>query len=143
MSIVFGTPPPGHVGSFYAAVAGLFPASVRLYVGNVPKKPEYPYAVLWGDLGDETTEALDDVPTELRIRFRVTYVGLSLDQVAWVVVRVRPALNRVKPYVSGWLSGKLRQSTLMDVQTDFSVALDNGAHPMYAVDEFALAADKF
>lgn len=143
MSVVYGAAPTGHVGSFYDAVARLFPASVKLYIGSVPAKPSYPYAVLWGDLGDETTESLDDVPTELRIRFRVTYVGLSLDQVAWAVVRVRPALNRVKPYVAGWLSGKLRQSTLMDVQTDFTVTLENGAHPMYAVDEFALAADKY
>lgn len=142
MSMVFGTPPTGHVGGFYAGVAGLFPGAVRVYIGNVPKKPDYPYAVLWGDLGEETTEALDDVPTEMRIRFRVTYVGLTLDQVAWLVARVRPALNRVTPYVPGWLVGKLRQAPLMDVQTDFSVTLEQGAHPMYAVDEFALAADK-
>jgi hypothetical protein len=120
----------------------LWPSAVRLYVGNVPAKPSFPYAVLWGDLGEETTEALDDVPTEMRIRFRVTYVGLSLDQVAWAASRVRPALNRAKPYVPGWLVGKLRQAPLMDVQTDFSVTLTDGAHPMYAVDEFALSADK-
>jgi hypothetical protein len=142
VSIVLATPPSGHVGGFYDAIGRLWPAAVRLYVGNVPKKPSYPYAVLWGDLGEETTEALDDVPTEMRIRFRVTYVGLSLDQVAWAASRIRPALNRAQPYVPGWLTGKLRQAPLMDVQTDFSVTLENGAHPMYAVDEFALSADK-
>ena len=142
MNISYATVPNGHVGDFYDAVAALVPSSVKVYVGNVPAKPTFPYAVLWGSLGDETSESLADVPDELRVNFRVTYVGLTLASVAWVASRVRPALNRAQPYVSGWLSGRLRQAALMDVQTDTSVTLTPGSHPMYAVDEFALVAHK-
>jgi len=56
--------------------------------------------------------------------------------------QVRPALNRSKPYVHGWVSGRMRQASLMDVQTDFTVTLTDGSHPVYAVDEFALIAHK-
>ena len=137
--IVFAEGVAGHVGDFYRAVSYLFPESVTVYVGNVPDDP---YAVLWGDLGDEVAESLVDDPDEFRIRFRVTYVGLRWDQMAWVASKVRPALNRAVPSVSGWLCGGLRQSSLMDLQTDYQVTLADSSHPVFAVDEFALVADK-
>ena len=140
--VAYADVPVGHAGDFYRAVGDLIPGAATVYVGNVPDKPSFPYAVLWGSLGDEVSESLGDVPDELRINFRVTYVGLTLASVAWVASRVRPALNRAKPYVHGWVSGRMRQSSLMDVQTDFTVTLSDGAHPVYAVDEFALTAHK-
>lgn len=140
--IVFAEGEPGHMGDFYRAVEFLFPASVTVYVGNVPDDPSFPYAVLWGDLGDEVAESLVDVPDEFRIRFRVTYVGLRWDQMAWVASKVRPALNRAQPSVAGWYTGRLRQSSLMDMQTDYQVTLADGSNPVFAVDEFALVADK-
>ena len=143
MNISYATVPDGHVGDFYGAVAGMFPSGFKVYVGSVPKDATYPYAVLWGSLGDETSEALADVPDEVRIPFRVTYVGLTLASVAHVASRVRPALNRAAPYVSGWITSRMRQSSLMDVQTDRDVTIAaSGAHPMYAVDEFLLVASK-
>jgi hypothetical protein len=142
MTVAYADVPVGHAGDFYRAVGDLIPSAVTVYLGNVPKTPAFPYAVLWGSLGDEVSESLEDVPDELRINFRVTYVGLTFAQVAWVASKVRPALNRASPYVHGWMSGRLRQASLMDVQTDFSVTLPDGAHPVYAVDEFALTADK-
>ena len=140
--IVHGEGSPGHVGDFYEAVSLLFPDELTVYVGSVPAKPEYPYAVLWGDFGDEVGSSLADLADELHMRFRVTYVGLRWDAVAWVVSRVRPALNRVSPVVGGWLVGKLRQSSLMDMQTDFDVKIPGVGHPVYAVDEFALIAHR-
>jgi hypothetical protein len=143
VNISYATVPDGHVGDFYGAVAGLFPSSVKVYVGSVPDTPKYPYAVLWGSLGDETSEALADVPDEIRIPFRVTYVGLTLAQVAHVASKVRPALNRAAPYVSNWITSRMRQSSLMDIQTDRDVTITgSGAHPLYAVDEFLLVASK-
>ena len=143
MNVAYATVPDGHVGDFFTSVAALFPAAVNVYVGSVPKNPTYPYAVLWGSLGDEGSESLADVPDEIRIPFRVTYVGLTLASVAHVASRVRPALNRAVPYVSGWITSRMRQSSLMDVQTDRDVTITaSGAHPMYAVDEFLLVASK-
>ena len=142
MSVAFADVPVGHVGDFYRAVGSLIPDAVTVYEGNVPDKPSYPYAVLWGWFGDEVSESLCDVPDVLRINFRVTYVGLTLASAAWVMSKVRPALNRAEPYVHGWVSGRMRQASLMDVQTDFTVTLTDGAHPVYAVDEFALVAHR-
>ena len=142
MSIAYADVPPGFAGDFYKAVASLIPSSVKVYTGSVPQSPTFPYAVLWGSLGDEVSESLADIPDELRINFRVTYVGETLASVGWVAAKVRPALNRARPYVPGWVSGKLRQSSLMDVQSDYSVTLVSGRNPVYAVDEFALVADK-
>lgn len=140
--IVFAEGLPGYIGDFYRAVAYLFPASVNTYVGGVPKDPEFPYAVLWGDLGNEVAESLADIPDEMHINFRVTYVGRRWDQMAWVVGQVRPVLNRAQPSVAGWSTEKLRQSSLMDMQTDYEVTLTDGSHPVYSVDEFSLVADK-
>lgn len=142
MSIAYADVPPGCAGDFYKAVAALIPSTVKVYTGSVPSSPTFPYAVLWGSLGDELSESLADVPDELRINFRVTYVGETLASVGWVASKVRPALNRARPYVPGWVSGKLKQSSLMDVQSDYSVTLVSGRNPVYAVDEFALVADK-
>jgi hypothetical protein len=142
MSVAYADVPVGHAGDFFRAVEDLIPYTVTVYEGNVPDKPSFPYAVLWGNFGDEVSESLGDVPYELRLNFRVTYVGLTLASAAWVASRVRPALNRAKPYVHGWASNRMRQSSLMDVQTDFTVTLTDGSHPVYAVDEFALVAEK-
>ena len=133
---------PGYVGDFYRAAAYLFPANVTLYVGSVPKDPSFPYVVLWGGMGDEFAEDLGDVPDSFRLPFRVTYVGTRWDQMAWVAGQVRPVLNRATLSVAGWVCAKLRQSSLVDMQTDFEVTLADGSHPVYSVDEFLLVADK-
>lgn len=142
MTVAYADVPAGFAGDFFKAVARLIPSTVKVYMGSVPSSPAFPYAVIWGSLGDEVSESLSDVPDELRLNIRVTYVGESLESVGWVASRVRPALNRARPYVPGWSSGKLKQSSLMDVQSDYSVTLVSGRNPVYAVDEFALVADK-
>ena len=131
----------------YDAVSALLPAGLTVYRGNVPKEPAYPYVVLWGDLGEESSggpdgDSLQDVPDVLSLRPRVTYAGLTFDSVLIVARNVRAALNRRTPVVVGWSPGRLRQAPLMDVQADTSVTLTNGLHPVFAVDEFALVSTK-
>ena len=131
----------------YDAVKALMPAGLTLYRGSVPSTPTYPYVVLWGDLGEESSggpdgDSLQDVPDVLSLRPRVTYAGLTFDSVLIVARNVRAALNRKTPVVVGWRPSKLRQSPLMDVQTDTSVTLTGGANPVFAVDEFALVSSK-
>jgi hypothetical protein len=131
----------------YDAVAALMPAGLKVYRGSVPNEPTYPYAVLWGDLGEESSggpdgDSLQDVPDVLSLRPRVTYAGLTFDSVLIVARNVRAALNRRSPVVAGWRPGKLRQAPMMDAQTDTSVTLTGGAHPVFAVDEFALVSSK-
>lgn len=131
----------------YDAVKALLPAGTTVYMWNVPNTPTYPYVVLWGDLGTESSggpdgEALDDVPDVLTLSVRATYSGLTGDSVLVVARNVRAALNRKAPVVAGWRAGKLRQFALMDAQTDTDVELPGGGNPIYAVDEFALVSVK-
>jgi len=131
----------------YDAVKALLPGTMRVYMWNVPSGPQYPYVVLWGDLGEESSggpdgDSLEDVPNVLSLRMRATYVGLTGDSLLIVARNVRAALNRATPVVAGWLPGKLRQAVLMDAQTDTDVTLTGGGNPIYAVDEFSLVSHK-
>jgi len=132
----------------YDAVRALIPSTVRVYAWGVPEAPSYPYVVIWGDLGDESSggpdgESLDDVADVLSLRVRATYAGLTGDSVLIVARNVRAALNRKTPAVTGWRTNPLRQSTLMDVQVDRDVTIPgSGTHPLYAVDEFALTSER-
>jgi hypothetical protein len=131
----------------YDAVKALMPAGLTVYRGNVPASPAYPYVVLWGDLGDESSggpdgDSLQDVPDVLSLRSRVTYVGLSFDSVLVVARNVRSALNRKIPAVAGWSPSRLRQSSLMDIQADTDVTIPDFGHPLFAVDEFSLVSER-
>ena len=132
----------------YDAVRALIPSTVRVYAWSVPDAPSYPYVVVWGDLGDESSggpdgDSLTDSTGVLSLRVRATYVGLTGDSVLIVARNVRAALNRKTPAVSGWRTNPLRQSTLMDIQVDTDVTIPGSStHPLFAVDEFALVSQK-
>jgi len=131
----------------YDAVKALLPPTVRVHMWSVPADPVYPYAVLWGDLGEESSggpdgDSLEDVPDVLSLRIRATYVGLNGDSMLITARNVRAALNRKTPTVAGWRPSKLRQAVLMDGQVDTDVTLTGGGNPTYAVDEFTLVSHK-
>jgi len=131
----------------YAAVKALLPPTVNVYMWSVPTTPTYPYVVLWGDLGEESSggpdgDSLCDVPDVLTLRIRATYAGVNGDSLGIVARNARAALNRKTPVVAGWLPSKLRQASLMDAQTDYDVDLPNQGNPIFAVDEFALVSHK-
>jgi hypothetical protein len=131
----------------YDAVKALLPPAVRVYMWNVPSAPTYPYVVLWGDLGEESSggpdgDTLGDVPDVLSLRIRATYVGLTGDSLLITARNARAALSRKIPAVPGWRTNPLRQAVLMDAQTDTDVTLTGGGNPVFAVDEFALVSHK-
>lgn len=132
----------------YDAVQALLPGTLSVYRGSVPATPSYPYVVLWGDLGDESSggpdgASLRDDLSVLSLRFRATYAGLTFDSVLIMCRNVRAALSMKTPNVAGRVCGPLRQSSLMDVQVDRDVTISgSGAHPLFAVDEFALVSHK-
>jgi hypothetical protein len=131
----------------YNAVKALLPPTVRVFMWSVPSTPTYPYVVLWGDLGEESSggpdgDSLQDVPDVLSLRLRATYVGLTGDSMLIVARNARAALNRKAPIVPGWRTNPLRQAVLMDGQVDTDVTLTGGGHPTYAVDEFTLVSHK-
>ena len=131
----------------YSAAKALIRTGTTVYMWSVPDTPKYPYVCLWGDPGNESSggpdgDSLEDVPDVLDLRIRATYAGLTGDSVLIVCRNTRADLNRKTPAVAGWSPGKLRQASLMDVQTDTSVTLTGGANPVFAVDEFALVSSK-
>ena len=140
----------------YDAAKALLPSTLNVYMWNVAAKKnpdgtiepiKYPYVCLWGDLGDESSggpdgDSLQDVPDVLSLRVRATYAATNGDSLLILARNVRAALNRKIPIVAGWAPGPLRQSSLTDVQTDESVTLTSGTHPVFAVDEFALVSSK-
>jgi len=131
----------------YNAVKAMLPSTVNVYMWSVPDQPVYPYVVLWGSVGDESSGGTDggsllDRQDVLSLNLRATYAGVNGDSMLIVCRNVRAALNRKTPTVAGWKPGKLRQSSLMDGQADLSITLTGGAHPVYAVDEFSLVSHK-
>lgn len=140
----------------YDAVKALLRPTMRVHMFTVAqeKNPDgslkplaYPYVVLWGDLGEESSggpdgDSLQDVPDVLSIRIRATYVGLTGDSLLITARNARADLNRKTPAITGWRTNPLRQAVLMDAQTDTDVTLTSGGHPIYAVDEFALVSHK-
>lgn len=129
----------------YRAVQALLPQGLQSYLINVPGKPVYPYVVLWGSLGvessgDDDGDSLGDLPRSFAPRIRATYVGLSPDSMIITAQRVRASLKRARPAVAGRACSKLRQGTLTDAQTDNDVVVD-GQRPVYAVDEFTFVSD--
>lgn len=133
----------------YDAVKAFLPTTMTVYkAGEIPDIPTYPYVVLWGDLGDESSGgpdggSLKDDLSVLSLRIRATYVGLTFDSVLITARNVRAALSRKTPVVAGWRTNPLRQSSLMDVQVDHDVTITGtSANPLFAVDEFALISHK-
>lgn len=139
----------------YDAVKALIPSTTRVHMWKAEERDaqgniiplKYPYVVLWGDLGEESSgwtdgDSLQDDPDVLSFRIRATYVGLTGDSMLITCRNVRAALSRKTPIVAGWHPNPLRQAVLMDGQVDTDVTLTGGGNPTYAVDEFALVSHK-
>lgn len=135
----------------YQAVKALVPATVKVHLfqprlSSPPAVGDYPYAVLWGTLGEEVSgepgdrSARDD-PDQLDFRIRCTYVGLTGESLAIVARNVRAALNRKRPVVAGWKASRLIQASLTEGQTDYDVKVGS-FNPVYAVDEYTFTSSR-
>jgi hypothetical protein len=129
------------IAGHYAAVMALLPSDLTAYKGDVPGTPTYPYVVIWGDTGKEDTEALSDDPTTLTLKVYATVAGQTFDSAAIVLQRVRTALNRARPAVSGRVTHRMVQTPQMPIQADLSVSIPGVGHPFYAVDQYDLISD--
>lgn len=118
----------------------MLPVGVRVHRGYVSKKltsEDYPYVVLGGSGGDESTETLTGDVDSLEFRLRVTYAGLSFDAVLIVMEQVRRAFLSRRPDISGWTCGLVRHEAALNIQPDNDVTLtDSSLKPLFAVDEF-------
>ena len=136
---------------FIAAAAARVPFRAHEMGADLPDRPtpqDYPYVVLWSDLGLEFSgdqpgwnDSLADLPDALEINLRATYVGLSKESVAVLARRTRAVLNRAVLEVDGWTCAPLRQAPLAGIAADESVQIEQ-THPHFAVDEYRLIATR-
>lgn len=126
----------------YDAFQALIPAGLKLHRGSAPEKltsTDYPYVVIGGNAGDESTEAAAGDPDSLDLRLKITYAGLTFDSVLITIKRVREVVLASRLVVPGWTVGRFRHESLLDIRTDFDVTVpDITVHPVYAVDEFSV-----
>lgn len=126
----------------YTALEQLLPPGVTVHRGSAQGKltaEDYPYVVLSGDAGLEGTEAASGDVDSLDLRVKLTYAGLSFDQVLILIGEVRDALRGRRLVVPGWSCNLFRHEPLVDIRTDFDVTVpDLAIHPVYAVDEFSV-----
>lgn len=127
-----------HFDAFQARL----PMDLKFHRGTVTEKlasGSYPYVVLGGGGGDESTEALAGNVDSLEFRLRVTYAGLSFDAVLTAMARVRRAFLDKPLIVPGWNCGRVRQQEALSVRRDGDVTLsDSSLKPLFAVDEFTV-----
>ena len=126
----------------FAAVKAMIRPTIDVHLWEVPASPSFPYVLLWGSLGDEVAESLNDQPRSFQARIRATYVGVNGDSVAGIAAKVRQDLNRKRPDVNGWSAQPLQQQSLTDIQKDESMTINGSGHPLRAVDEFFLQSDR-
>lgn len=126
----------------YDAFQALLPAGTKVHRGYVSKKlvsADYPYVVLGGSGGDESTEAMAGNVDSLEFVLKVTYAGLSFDAVLIVMEKVRRAFLSRQLIVPGWSCGTVRHETALQIQPDRDVTLtDSSFSPLFAVDEFTV-----
>jgi hypothetical protein len=126
----------------YEAVKEMIPSGFTVYLFDTPATVTYPYVVVWGDAGQDTTEALGGPLDEFTADGRVTCVGANYASCLIVAQAVRNALNRNSPVVSGRHCQPLRLSPALDIQSDDTVTLPGtGTHPIFCVDEFTIQSE--
>lgn len=132
-----------HYAALEAVLRAELPATYTVYAFDIPASPKFPYVLLWGDLGQETGEAMCGTPDLLSLRPRLTYAGTTGYSVVSVADKVRAVLFDRSLTVSDWSPTRMRQGSLEAVQPDFSVTLPGTAqHPSFCVDEFPFTSQR-
>ncbi|OQO89928.1 hypothetical protein B1813_18995 [Saccharomonospora piscinae] len=110
---------------------------VTLHDGQVPDRPTFPYAVLFGDTGNERSTRLCATSDRADWRFQVTSVGLTVESALIVADAARALLIDARPVVVGRSCGPIRRETSIPVRPDTDVTdPDTNRHPMFAVDTY-------
>jgi hypothetical protein len=102
-----------------AMLDAALPNEIGLYWGGSPQNRQPPFAVLYPDIGVESTQdrALsDDVPNDLR--FQITSVGASAEQALLIADKANTALLTGSPNVSGRRVRPIRQEAAQPVRRD-------------------------
>lgn len=119
--------------------ARLQAADVTTYDTDVPKLPDFPYAVITAPMLHTETLTLDDSVKDVHDFVKVTYTGLNIESARTVAEISIAALDGAQYTIDGfhvWLKRLPGQP----FQVDRDVKLDNGSHPIYAVDTYRYRA---
>lgn len=116
----------------------LAPLQMTLYVdGQVPEKPDFPYAVLFVAARTEEQTRLCGDTDSLMFRFQVTSVGLTNQSAVIVSDAVRSLLVDVRPEVTGRVTGRIKPGASLPVTMDDSVIdPSTGLHPAMSRDTY-------
>ena len=132
-----------HYEALSALLKASLPTTYKVYEWDVPAKPTYPYILLWGNLGQETGEAMCGTPDLLNLRPKITYGGATGVAVLSVADKVRDVLRDRALTVPGWSPTRMRQASLIDAQSDLQVTIEGtSSHPSFGVDEFPFTSQR-
>lgn len=116
----------------------LAPLQMTLYEdGQVPERPDFPYAVLFVAARTEAQTRLCATTDDLLFRFQVTSVGLTNQSAVIVADAVRELLVDVRPDVAGRVCGRIKPGSSLPVTTDDSfIDPATGLHPALSRDTY-------
>lgn len=135
-------PPVPAIRQHYEAVKELIPGLFTVYLFDVPERPDYPYVVMWGSPGQETTHALAGPLDDFEADARATSVGPTYESCLVLAQAVRTALNQAAPVVPGRHCHPLRLRPALDIQPDRTITLpETDTHPIFCVDEFTILSE--
>ena len=129
----------------FRGVEAMFPPGTRVHIheaklSSPPKLSDFPYVVLHGGWGEETSgergdRSSDDIPDQTAFTLRCTVVALSMEGLDELARSSRTSLNRQRPVVAGWRFSRLRQVEVLTAEPDNRVSVET-TNPVYLVDEY-------
>ena len=125
---------------FQAVRSRLETLDYQVYIVDVPERPEFPYILLWGGVGDPSRETnLCEDFTDLDDTMGVTVTAGTPEGCFIVQQRVRNILEGVEVDLSVGRSGPLRLVDSQPVQMDRDVTiLKTDRNPAFAVDIYSI-----
>lgn len=129
----------------FRGIEAMFPPGTRVHIheaklSSPPKLSDFPYVVLQGGWGEETSgergdRSSDDIPDQTAFTLRCTVVALSMEGLNELARTSRTSLNRQRPVVAGWRFSRLRQVEVLTAEPDNRVSVET-TNPVYLVDEY-------
>lgn len=123
------------------AVLALVPGTV--HDGAVPALPSFPYSLVAVRHPAVTERAMSRGVLGRRVAVRVTVTGETASSVRVMSQNVADALEGARPSAAGWACSPVEQVNEREPVEDPDVTIPaTGAHPIFAVLEFAFTATR-
>lgn len=105
--------------------------------------PSYPYVLAITSFPTVRDRSMTRSGQSHRVRMQTTSVGLTAEQLRWVLERTVPALDHAKLDVPGWKLGRVELFNERPPDVDTQVTdTATGYHPVMQVHEWTLTASK-